>query len=345
MRSLPFLIDRRRDALAAPATEWGDRVLNQVIFVVSLASMLGAGWVIASYAFIKELRSYRHQLILGLAISDFLMALNFMVSSGIDVGGGDLGSADSKAACDATGFLTQVFVVQTDYWILIIAIATYIILGNFKGASHFIQTNAWLPWVPPWIISVVMAIVCQEILGYGYIGAWCWLTSDIMRLVVNFIPRWIIVIAIALIYTRLYMIVRKARKWDIEARAPSDEMADTSVILVSVTRKSTIGRTAPSPASASGELSEHSQSHHQSQSRSLGQTQPLNADQLKRIAKKMMVYPLAYAIIWSCPTAIRIYQSTTGSRAPLWITIVDKSCIVIQGFVDAIVYGESPYLC
>lgn len=54
-----------------------------------------------------------------------------------------------------------------------------------------------------------------------------------------------------------------------------------------------------------------------------------------------MVYPVAYAIIWTCPTAIRIYQSATGARAPLWITVIDKSCIVVQGLVDAIVYGKS----
>lgn len=41
---------RRGDALAVPATPRGDQVLNQVIFVVALASVLGSGWVMASYA-------------------------------------------------------------------------------------------------------------------------------------------------------------------------------------------------------------------------------------------------------------------------------------------------------
>ncbi|KAF3171765.1 hypothetical protein TWF788_009669 [Orbilia oligospora] len=209
------------------------------------------------------------------------MALNFMFSAGWNVAGGDLALEESRTACSVNGFLTQVFVVQT----------TYIILGNFKTQSQFIQTHVWIPWVGPWVLSIIIAAICHGVLGYGYIGGWCWLTSDLMRLLINFIPRWLIVIAIALIYIRLYMIVRKARKWDIEGVSPDpgDDMADTSVIL---------------------------------------------------IAKKMMVYPVAYAIIWACPTAIRIYQGTTGSRAPLWITIVDKSCIVIQGLVDAVVYGE-----
>ncbi|KAF3924717.1 hypothetical protein AA313_de0207808 [Arthrobotrys entomopaga] len=292
------LLDRRSGALAAPATVWGDLVLNQVLFAVALASALGAGFVIMSYS---------------------------------------------------------LFVVQTDWWILIIAIATFIILGNYKAASQYIQSNVWMPWLPPWIMSILIAVICQVVLGYGYIGGWCWITSDLNRLLINFIPRWAIVIAIALIYARLYMIVRKARKWDMEDRnpTPSDEMADTSVILVSVSQKrDTIGRTAKDsrPYDSGGDLSSYSREQQvhrdrdeiirsENLSRSHGQTQPLNVAQLKRIAKKMMVYPVAYAIIWACPTAIRIYQGVTGLRAPLWVTVIDKSCIVVQGLVDAVVYG------
>ncbi|KAK6529686.1 hypothetical protein TWF281_008849 [Arthrobotrys megalospora] len=376
MTQLLYLLDRRGGALAAPATIWGDKVLNRALFVVALLSSVGSAWVVLSYVCIKELRSYRHQLILGLALSDLLMALNFMFSSGWNVAGGDLALEASKTACSVNGFLTQVFVVQTDWWVLVIAIATYIILGNFKAQSQFIQTHVWIPWVGPWVLSIIIAVVCHLVLGYGYIGGWCWLTSDLMRLLVNFIPRWLIVIAIALIYIRLYMIVRKARKWDIEAESPDpgDEMADTSVILMSVGKRDrerrgsgvlvsrdvsvSFGRkgsTAPTfvtmVTSQAGDSREavsscsvreeriRNMNVNSSRSVSLGMRQPLNANQLKRIAKKMMVYPLAYAIIWACPTAIRIYQGTTGTRAPLWITIVDKSCIVVQGLVDAVVYG------
>ncbi|KAF3106468.1 hypothetical protein TWF569_002640 [Orbilia oligospora] len=379
MTQLPYLLDRRGGALAAPATAWGDMMLNRALFSVALLSSVGSAWVVLSYACIKELRSYRHQLILGLAISDLLMALNFMFSAGWNVAGGDLALEESRTACSVNGFLTQVFVVQTDWWILVIAIATYIILGNFKTQSQFIQTHVWIPWVGPWVLSIIIAAICHGVLGYGYIGGWCWLTSDLMRLLVNFIPRWLIVIAIALIYIRLYMIVRKARKWDIEGVSPDpgDDMADTSVILVPVGKKDrerqgsgvlvsrdvsvSFGRkgsTAPTfvtmvTTSGAGDSREAISSCsareegsrartvnvNSSRSLSLGMRQPLNAAQLKRIAKKMMVYPVAYAVIWACPTAIRIYQGTTGSRAPLWITIVDKSCIVIQGLVDAVVYG------
>jgi len=60
---------------------------------------------------------------------------------------------------------------------------------------------------------------------------------------------------------------------------------------------------------------------------------------LKRVSYQMMTYPLVYMMIWAIPTSIRIYQSVSGKPAPFGIATVDKSCIVIQGFADAIVYG------
>lgn len=45
---------------------------------------------------------------------------------------------------------------------------------------------------------------------------------------------------------------------------------------------------------------------------------------LRSLAKQMMYYPLAYMLIWTIPTSIRIYQSVTGVPAPFGIATVDK---------------------
>lgn len=49
---------------------------------------------------------------------------------------------------------------------------------------------------------------------------------------------------------------------------------------------------------------------------------------LKKMAYQMMSYPLAYMLIWTIPTSIRIYQSVTGKAAPFGIATVDKVGIV-----------------
>lgn len=40
----------------------------------------------------------------------------------------------------------------------------------------------------------------------------------------------------------------------------------------------------------------------------------------------MMMYPILYMLIWTIPTAIRIYQGTSGRSASLSISCVDKVC-------------------
>lgn len=49
----------------------------------------------------------------GLAISDFWMAINFLSSASITVGGGSIGSEAERKFCSFNGFMIQVFVVQS----------------------------------------------------------------------------------------------------------------------------------------------------------------------------------------------------------------------------------------
>lgn len=37
-----------------------------------------------------------------------------------------------------------------------------------------------------------------------------------------------------------------------------------------------------------------------------------------------MTYPLLYVLIWILPTVIRVYQATSGDRAPFALGTIDK---------------------
>lgn len=66
----------------------------------------------------------------------------------------------------------------------------------------------------------------------------------------------------------------------------------------------------------------------------------LTEQKLVKVSVEMMAYPLAYALIWAAPTIIMIYAAcTTYKVTPLILTGVMKVGAVIQGFVDAGVYG------
>lgn len=135
-------------ALSAPSSPQQIRILNAVIATVSVISAVGAGWIILS--FVASRHTYVHVLLSeiglteldvqgseklppstysvsshylllnsvshetsGLAISDFLMALNFLSSAATNLGGPNIGSKEVKAFCDFNGYMIETFVVQS----------------------------------------------------------------------------------------------------------------------------------------------------------------------------------------------------------------------------------------
>ncbi|KAH6850679.1 G protein-coupled glucose receptor regulating Gpa2-domain-containing protein [Chaetomium sp. MPI-CAGE-AT-0009] len=301
-----------RMALAAPTEPFIIQAQSVVILAVSILSVIGGGWMVASFFVFSNLRSFRHQLILGLAVSDSIMALNFLLSSSMNVGGRWIGAPEQAGFCSFNGFMTQVFVIQTDYWVVVIAVYTYFVLTDQKRCYNWIQTHPLVPWVLPWILSVAWASIGLGITGYGDIGAWCWFTSDEVRLLVNFVPRWTIIVIMFVMYARLYFLLFRAHR-----------------------RLTSLDDSSSRNLSGSG-------AHQLDGSGSGGRAVPArHTRKLKRLARLMLLYPLAYAVIWSLPTGIRIYQSASGLPAPWQLQTVDKACIVLQGLVDAVIYGAT----
>ncbi|KAK4449040.1 hypothetical protein QBC34DRAFT_299670 [Podospora aff. communis PSN243] len=303
----PFDISPRA-ALAAPTEPFVIHIQSIAILITAILSVLGAAWMIASFFTFPDLRSPRHQLILGLAISDFVMAFNFLLSSSMNVSGRWIGAPEQARFCSFNGYMTQVFVIQTDYWVLLIAVYTFVVLTDNKKWSAWLHERALLPWVVPWVLSVLWASIGLGVVGYGDIGGWCWFTSDEVRLLVNFVPRWAIIGIMFLMYARLYMVLFKAHR----RLVPLDASGSNS-----------------NPAGSGSRQLEgtfNSSSH---------------TRRLKQLARLMLLYPLAYAIIWSLPTGIRIYHTVSSQPAPWQVATIDKACIVLQGFVDAVIYGAT----
>ncbi|KAJ5900303.1 uncharacterized protein N7473_004373 [Penicillium subrubescens] len=199
-------------ALSAPNSITGEEILSVIILVISILSALGAAWIIISFILIPSLRTFRHQLILGLGISDFLMALNFIVSTSMNISGRKIWSEPLQGFCSFNSFMTQVFVIQTDYWVLNIAICTYSILVNHRRFFDTMQSHPLIVCLWPWVLSTTWAVLGLVLVGYQNIGAWCWFASDRTRLLVNFVPRWIIVFVIIALYLRLsYILLRTQR--------------------------------------------------------------------------------------------------------------------------------------
>ena len=103
-------------------------------------------------------------------------------------------------------------------------------LNEKTTISQWIQKNRAVVWAVPWILSLLWATLGFVLAGYGDIGAceppiyvtmvprslWannntgCWFTSDRTRLLVNFLPRWIIIVLMLGLYARLHYIIHRA---------------------------------------------------------------------------------------------------------------------------------------
>ncbi|KAF4813917.1 G-protein coupled receptor 1 [Colletotrichum siamense] len=197
-------------ALSAPPSQDEVRLQSIVILVVSIVSILGAGWIMLSFWLFPNLRSFRHRLILGLAMSDLIMAINFLCSTALNVSGRPIGAPENATFCSYNGFMTQVFVIQTDYWVLTIAVCTYFILAGHKRQSTWIQNHEYLIWSLPWFFSTIWALIGLVKNAYRDIGAWCWFKSDRTRLLVNFVPRWVIIATMFVLYAYLYVVLYRA---------------------------------------------------------------------------------------------------------------------------------------
>ncbi|KAG4430336.1 hypothetical protein IFR05_014189 [Cadophora sp. M221] len=247
--------------------------------------------------------------------------------------------------------------MEADYWVLSIAICTYLILASHKTQSSWVQDHKLVVWVVPWFLSLLWAAIGLAVVGYGNIGAWCWFTSDRVRLLVNFLPRWLIIIAILALYIRLYFIIRKAH-----TRFMSfDDERDDAIGSLRQTEsdssrlrsgngsgnRSACGRDSlpTQELEMSSSISKSAEGDYERGVRSPPTTTPttthtrIGIGRASPVLKRMMTYPLVYMLIWTIPTTIRVYQATTNDSAPFVIGTIDKACIVIQGFADAIVYG------
>jgi hypothetical protein len=105
------------------------------------------------------------------------MAINFLSSSAMNISGRFIGDPEQKAFCSFNGFMTQVFVIQTDYWVLVIAVCTFFILADYKQLSCWVQDHRILLSCLPWGFSVLWAAIGLAVAGYGNIGA-CKSSSD-----------------------------------------------------------------------------------------------------------------------------------------------------------------------
>lgn len=143
---------------------------------------------------------------------------------------------------------------------------------------------------------------------------------------VNFIPRWLIIIIVLALYVRLYRLIYKAHNhfmsFNDETSPRNLEPHSVSPETESVSSTHRIGRPSISMNISSKDMQAYIEEDGES---TPGRTHNRQqSPMLKKMARQMMSYPLVYMFIWTIPTTIRIYQSVTEKPAPFAVGTVDK---------------------
>lgn len=148
----------------------------------------------------------------------------------------------------------------------------------------------------------------------------CWFTSDRTRLLVNFLPRWIIIVLMLLLYARLHFVLHRAHNnfMSFDEEDPYGSGSHGNTLTSATPRVQSVNLVKMSDNASD-------------QDRILPPTPPKprprrarGSSDLKRLSYQMMMYPLVYGIIWALPTSIRIYQAVSNNSAGFAISTVDK---------------------
>lgn len=175
-------------------------------------------------------RTFRHQLVMLLIVSDFLKACSELIYPAATIVSGD---TKSGPLCTATGYFSTVFVSSTDAAVLIIALHTALsIFRPQSGANaeesglyrhrYFVYAG-WLVW--SFLLPSLAFLNKQQ--AYTSSVSWCFLPIRpfYWRISLSWGPRYVILLFILFLYLSIYIyVIRKFKSFsDIFAKSGLDE--------------------------------------------------------------------------------------------------------------------------
>lgn len=185
-------------------------ILRSIAIVAASISL--ASGLLVGYWFIRMKRSFRHHLIMLLICSDFWKASWQLIYPAVifTTGKVDRGSP----FCQVTGFFLSMGIEASDFAVLVIAIhsALYIFrpataLG--EGGLFRYRSYLYTIWVTFPLLMASLAFLNTSN-AYTSQGTYCYLpTRPIwMRLALAWVPRYLILVTILVLYASIYIYVR-----------------------------------------------------------------------------------------------------------------------------------------
>ncbi|KAH6888510.1 G protein-coupled glucose receptor regulating Gpa2-domain-containing protein [Thelonectria olida] len=187
-----------------------DRVISAVTLTGSLLSCVATSCVLVSFAiYRRQLRSFRHVLVLNLTIAEYINALNNSVSGIIFVVTHELRPG---AACNVNALVGQLSVQAADFSILAIAVITLLAVTRVISMPDLSKTRKSLICVSVWIVPVLTSLIptiMGEMTPVG--GNWCWIsaTRPDLRYAMTHGWRFVVIALTVAIYAYIWAYLRR----------------------------------------------------------------------------------------------------------------------------------------
>ncbi|KAK2614743.1 hypothetical protein N8I77_001548 [Diaporthe amygdali] len=153
-----------------------DSLVASFTLAGSMTSCIATSFVLLSYLIFRDQQhSFRHALILNLAMAEFINTLNNSISGFIYVRNRKL---TPGPACTANGFIGQLTVQAVDFTILAIVLVT---LLTITRKTYLPDVSVWakaLICASTWIIPIITSVVAVSLNVMTPVsGNWCWITA------------------------------------------------------------------------------------------------------------------------------------------------------------------------
>ncbi|KAG8684469.1 hypothetical protein FRC08_013672 [Ceratobasidium sp. 394] len=270
----------------------------------------------------SPLGAFLYSLLLSDLVQGAAFSINFKWASD--------GSIRHSAACTAGGAISQVGDLGAAVWSLAIAYHTFSLLFLLKKPSIWTtRIMLGLGWTVILVLPILGPHVFQDVekrgYFYGLVGAWCWIGPGYQLAWFLYLYVWIFLSLASsiVIYGLLYL--RLSGRLSLEGGK--------------LVWKTSGGQSRGLNCISSAWAQETSTSF--SESNASGTRPPADPNRvgknLKRIAKRLMLYPLAYSIV-TIPIAILRLGSTAGWKPPFPYIIFAGVMFASSGLTNVLLF-------
>ncbi|GME65006.1 Glucose receptor Git3 [Neofusicoccum parvum] len=153
-----------------------DELIATITLVGSLLSCIATTCVLVSYVVYRDQqRSFRHALVLNLALAEFINSLNNSISGIIFVRTHNL---TPGPACTFNGWVGQLSVQAADFSILAIALVTVLTITRKTYMPNAALGKKVLICLSVWVVPIITSTTATSLHQMVPVsGNWCWISS------------------------------------------------------------------------------------------------------------------------------------------------------------------------